>query len=183
MDRSASPGGPTAAPEASAVPTPATPATSAVATPATSGVPVPATPGEAPAPRPQWRESLSPQVRTLAEIALSHALESVVISGSPMLPFVVLEDDDGRRLARFDGEPGAAVDRARAHAAAADVPRAAVAWDGWLTVGGVRQDAVVVHASDAGSAGVVVAHRYRETLEGVVVVGRPVLVGPGDPVL
>ncbi|NLE72448.1 MAG: hypothetical protein GX609_10245 [Actinomycetales bacterium] len=130
-----------------------------------------------------WRADLSPEVRTLAEIALSHALEIVVASGSPMLPFTVLEDDGGRVLARFEGEPLAAVERARAHARASAARRAAVAWDGWLTVGGVRQDAVVVHTSDRGRPGVVVAHRYKETLEGTVAVGRPVLVGPGDPVL
>ena len=150
----------------------------------------PPLPGPAPRPEPaptteapDWRAGLSPDVRTLAEIALSHALEAVVAFGSPMLPFAVLDDGAGRVLARFEGEPLAAVARARAHAAASDARRAAVVWDGWLTVGGVRQDAVVVHASDRGQAGVVVAHRYRETLEGTVVVGRPVLVGPGDPVL
>lgn len=130
-----------------------------------------------------WRAGLSPAVRTLAEITLAHALDAVVADGSPMRPFVVVDDDGGRVLARFEGEPGAAVDRARGHARASDAPRAAVAWDGWLTIGGVRQDAVVVQASDRGHGGVTVAHRYRETLEGVVVVGRPVLVGPGEPVL
>lgn len=144
-------------------------------------------PGPAPAPEPArepaWRDTLSRGVRTLAEIALSHALEAVVEAGSPMLPFAVIEDDAGRLLARFEGEPLAAVDRARAHARESGAARAAVAWDGWLTVGGIRQDAVVVHASDPGQEGVVIAHRYRETLEGIVVVGRPVLVGPGEPVL
>ncbi len=141
-------------------------------------------PGPAAVPDPAvWRDTLSPELRTLTEITLAHALEAVVDAGSPMLPFVVTEGPEGRMLCRFDGDVTAAVDRARAHARAAEVPRAAVAWDGWLTVGGIRQDAVVVHASERGLAGVVVAHRYRETLEGTVVVGRPVLVGPGDPVL
>lgn len=150
----------------------------------------PPPPGPAPRPEPArppeagtWRAELSPEVRTLAEIALAHALDDVVAGGTPMLPFAVLEDPKGRVLARFDGEPVAAVDRARAQVAASGATRGAVAWDGWLTVAGVRQDAVVVHASDRGRTGVVVAHRYRETLEGVVIVGRPVLVGPGDPLL
>lgn len=134
--------------------------------------------------RPTGIAGLSAQVRTLAEIALAHALDAVVAQGSPMAPFAVLEDADGRRvLARFEGEPLAAVERARAHARQSGAARAAVAWDGWLTVADIRQDAVVVHASDPGCDGVVVAHRYRETLAGVVAVARPVLVGPDDPVL
>lgn len=140
-----------------------------------------------------WRDALSPELRTLTEITLAHALEAVVATGTPMLPFIITEaevpqDADAgcaprRTLHRFEGELGAAVEKAREHARAFDGPRAAIAWDGWLTVGGIRQDAVVVQASERGRTGVVVAHRYRETLEGVVVVGRPVLVGPGEPVL
>jgi len=42
---------------------------------------------------------------------------------------------------------------------------------------------VVVAASDRGRTGVVVAHRYRETVDGAVVVGRPVPVGPTAPLL
>ena len=141
-------------------------------------------PGPAAVPDPAvWRESLSPQLRALTEITLAHALEAVVATGSPMLPFAVTEDLEGRLLRRFAGEPTGATEQARAHARASRGPRAAVAWDGWLTVGGIRQDAVVVQASERGRTGVVVAHRYRETLEGTVVVGRPVLVGPGDAVL
>ncbi len=141
-------------------------------------------PGPAAVPDPAvWRDALSPELRALTEITLAHALEAVVASGSPMLPFAVTDGPEGRLLCRFDGESTAATDRARAHARASGSPRAAVAWDGWLTVGGIRQDAVVVQASERGRPGVVVAHRYRETLEGTVVVGKPVLVGPGDAVL
>lgn len=141
-------------------------------------------PGPAALPDPAvWRASLSPELRALTEIALAHALEAVVEAGSPMLPFAVTEGPEGRLLCRFEGEPRAAAERARAHARVSEGPRAAVAWDGWLTVAGIRQDAVVVQASERGRTGVVVAHRYRETLEGTVVVGRPVLVGPGDAVL
>lgn len=141
-------------------------------------------PGPAAVPDPAlWRDSLSAELRALTEITLAHALEAVVATGSPMPPFAVVEGPQGRLLCRFEGDPSAAAERARAHARASQGPRAAVAWDGWLTVGGIRQDAVVVQASERGRPGVVVAHRYRETLEGVVVVGRPVLVGPGDAVL
>lgn len=141
-------------------------------------------PGPAALPDPAvWRDSLSPELRALTEITLAHALEAVVEAGSPMLPFAVTEGAEGRLLCRFEGEPAAAAERARVYARASDGPRAAVAWDGWLTVAGIRQDAVVVQASERGRTGVVVAHRYRETLEGTVVVGRPVLVGPGDAVL
>lgn len=141
-------------------------------------------PGPAAAPDPTvWRDTLTPELRTLTEITLAHALEAVVATGSPMPPFTVTEGPEGRLLVRVDGEPTAAVERAREHARTSAGPRAAVAWDGWLVVGGIRQDAVVVHASERGQTGVVVAHRFRETLDGTVVVGKPVLIGPGDPVL
>ncbi len=130
-----------------------------------------------------WRGELSPSVRRLAEVALGQALDAIVREGGPMTPFVVLERTEGRMLGRFEGEAGAALARARAHVADCDADRAAVAWDGYLTVAGIRQDAVVVAASDRGRTGVVVAHRYRETVEGTVVVGRPVLVGPTEALL
>lgn len=130
-----------------------------------------------------WRSELSAPLRALAEVALGQALETIVREGGPMTPFVVLDRPHGRVLGRFEGEAGAALAKARQHVAACDADRAAVAWDGYLTVGGIRQDAVVVAASDRGRTGVVVAHRYRETVEGTVVVGRPVLVGPTDALL
>lgn len=130
-----------------------------------------------------WRRDLSTDLRRLAEIALSQALDIIVREGGPMPPLVVLDRPSGPVLGRFDGEPRAALSRARAYVTACDADRAAVAWDGYLTVGGIRQDAVVVAASDRGRTGVVVAHRHRETVEGTVVVGRPVLIGPTDPLL
>ena len=147
----------------------------------------PGAPASAPEPATQaaggWRDQISVEVKRLAEIALAQALEAVVAGRGPITPFVVLDRPGGRVLGRFEGEPGAALERARAHVRASDAERAAVAWAGCITVGGVRQDAVVITTSDRGRGGVVVAHRYRETVEGAVVVGRPVLVGPGEPVL
>jgi len=137
--------------------------------------------GHAGEPRPAWRQELSVPVRRLAEIALGHAL--VAVRTEAMVPFVILDRAGGRVLGRFEGDPRAALARARAHVRASDAARAALGWAGYLTIGGVRQEAVVVEVSDRGRAGVVVAHRYRETTEGPVVVGRPVLVGPGDPLL
>jgi hypothetical protein len=130
-----------------------------------------------------WRGTLSVELRRLVEIALGQALEVIVRDGGPMTSFVVLERPSSRVIGRFDGEGSAALARARAHVATCDADRAAVAWDGYLTVAGIRQDAVVVAASDRGRTGVVVAHRYRETVDGTVVVGKPVLVGPTDPLL
>jgi hypothetical protein len=141
-------------------------------------------PGPSAGPDPlTWRDTLSAEVRRLTEVTLTHALDQIVEVGSPMPPFVVTDGPRGLLMTRFDGDPDVAVARARLYAATVAAPRAAVAWDGWLVVGGVRQDAVVVQASERGTAGVVVAHRYRETLEGIVIVSTPVLVGPGEPVL
>jgi hypothetical protein len=130
-----------------------------------------------------WRTEVSSELRHLAEITLGQALDAIVDEDSPMAPFVVLERPDGRVLGRFEGEPSAALARARAHVLGCDADRAAIAWDGCLTVGGIRQDAVIVAASDRGRTGVIVAYRYRETVEGTVIVGRPVLVGPTTPLL
>src|ERR1700722_14244162 len=92
-----------------------------------------------------------------AVFALEHATNSVVDSGGPLTPFSMieeLEDEGGKKgLTRFvcdTLEEG--VDRARVQVRdAGRLRRAAVAWDGYLTMDGQRTDAVFVEASEAGS--------------------------------
>ena len=120
----------------------------------------------------------------LALFALTHAVRSVVPEGGPLIPFAMVETTDGRALARFVGDLEEAQARARDHVRASSAVRAAVAWDGYLTVEGVRTDALFVEAGEPGTAGIVLAHRYRDAGAGPAeAIGRPILVDPARPPL
>ncbi|WP_034227630.1 DUF3806 domain-containing protein [Actinotalea ferrariae] len=125
----------------------------------------------------------SAQVHELASFALAHAVRSVVPEGGPLVPFTLLETAEGRSLHRFAGELGEAVEHARRHARGSGAVRVAVAWDGYLTGEGRREDALFVEASEPGQPSVVVAHRYVETADGAQAVGEPLTVGHGAPLL
>ena len=121
----------------------------------------------------------------LAEMALSHAVTSVVPEGGPLIPFAVVENAEGQRaLHRFMGELSEAQRNARNEVRSSPgLVRAAIAWDGYLTVGGERQDAVFVEASDRGMPSVIVAHRYRDVPDAAEPIGSPVLVERSKPLL
>lgn len=121
----------------------------------------------------------STALREIAAAALEQAMREVVPAGGPLIPFVLADTPDGRTLTRFPedlehGQPGA-----RAHVRALPgVVRAAVAWDGYLTVDDDRHDALFVEASERGDpASILVAHRYRDAgAEPAQAVGRPLVV-------
>ncbi len=121
----------------------------------------------------------------LAELALGHAVHSVVPEGGPLIPFAIIENADGERaLHRFMDELSAAQQHARDEVRSAPTAvRAAIAWDGYLTLDGQRQDAVFVEASDRGRASIVVAHRYRDVPDAAEPIGGPVMVERGGPLL
>jgi len=125
----------------------------------------------------------SEQSQELASFALGHAVHSIVPEGGPLIPFCLVESAEGRALHRFAGELGQAVENAREFARGSGAVRAAVAWDGYLTVDGQRGDALFVEASDAGQPSIILAHRYQETPAGTHTVGEPMLVDRGAPVL
>lgn len=125
----------------------------------------------------------SPHVQELASFALAHAVRSIVPEGGPLIPFSLLETTEGRSLHRFAGELGEAVQHARGHVRTSGALRAAVAWDGYLTADGRRDDALFVEASEAGQPSIVLAHRYVETPQGTAPVGEPLAVGHGTPLL
>lgn len=125
----------------------------------------------------------SPQVSELASFALAHAVRSVVPEGGPLVPFSLVETGDGRALARFAGELAEGIGHARDHVRGSGALRAAVAWDGYLTTEGRREDAVFVEASEAGRPSVVVAHRYARAWRGTKAVGPPLALGRGEPLL
>lgn len=139
--------------------------------------------GAGPPAPPQPVGETSGEAFDLASFALQHAVRSIVPEGGPLIPFSMLESTQGRSLQRFAGELGESVERARAHVRGSGAVRAAVAWDGYLTADGRRDDAVFVEASDAGGVSVVVAHRYVETPDGTEAVGSPLIVGHGAPLL
>lgn len=123
-------------------------------------------------------------VLELGRLALEHAVRSVVPDGGPLIPFAIVESAEGRSLQRFVGELAECHQRSRDHVrAAAGATCAAIAWDGYLTSEGRREDAVFVEAGEPGSASVIWAHRYRETPEGTLAVGGPVVVGSGPPMM
>ncbi|HEX4981683.1 MAG TPA: hypothetical protein VFV63_08295 [Ilumatobacteraceae bacterium] len=99
---------------------------------------------------------------TFALGALEHATGSVVDSGGPLVPFAMIEVDGNMSLTRFVGELAEGQQKAReAISASTGVTRAAVAWDGYLTLDGQRTDAVFVEASAIGDLeSVVLAQRY-----------------------
>lgn len=121
----------------------------------------------------------------LAELALGHAVTSVVPEGGPLIPFAIVENAEGHRaLNRFMDELTAAQQHARDEVRSAPTAvRAAIAWDGYLTLDGQRQDAVFVEASDRGRASIVVAHRYRDVPGAAEPIGGPVMVERGGPLL
>lgn len=126
----------------------------------------------------------SPQVRGLASFALAHAVDSIVPDGGPLIPFCLLETAEGRSLDRFlTEELSEGVARAREHVRGSGAIRAAVAWDGYLTTEGRREDALFVEASDAAQPSVVMAHRYVQTRHGAQAVGGPLVVGHGASLL
>ncbi|WP_258724138.1 DUF3806 domain-containing protein [Cellulomonas sp. NS3] len=126
----------------------------------------------------------SPEVEALASFALAHAVRSIVPEGGPLIPFCLVEDADGARaLHRFVGELGESVERAREHVRASGAVRAAVAWDGYLTADGTREDALFVEASEAGRSSVVLAQRYSPVPGRTAPVGETVTVDRGAPLL
>jgi hypothetical protein len=155
--------------------------------PAAAGTPAPSW-GSEPAPAatpPPVEGEPSQEVLALADFALRHAVTSVVPAGGPLIPFAIVENAEGRRaLNRFVGDLFEAQQHARHQVRSAPgVVRAAIAWDGYLTGDGQRQDAVFVEASDRGMPSIIVAHGYRDVPDAAEAVGNPVLVDRSDPLL
>lgn len=106
----------------------------------------------------------SRQLLDLLYFGLDHGIDSVR-GGGPLIPFLVREEDGVRSLLRIVAETlEESVERCRD--AARELPRSveryAIAYDGYLTVGGQRTDAIVVEGAERGrSCGVRMAQRYR----------------------
>ena len=130
----------------------------------------------------------SEQLLNFALFALDHAAESVIASGGPLVPFAITEAGGQRQLARFPGDLEEGQQQARTSVRSApDAELAAVAWDGYLTVGGERADAVFVEASGRSDPeSVLIAQRYRivgRLKKRTQRVGNAAVVGSGLPLI
>jgi len=100
-------------------------------------------------------------------LALDHAIDSIK-EGGPLVPFLFHEGPAGERnraLARYDASfYEESVLRARFAAAALpnSVETCVLAFDGFITVEGIKSDAILVEASQRGRPkGLVFAQRYQ----------------------
>ncbi len=98
----------------------------------------------------------------LVETAAAHGLGALE-RGEQLVPFLLTEGPRGRAVLQdSDARPEDCLALARWHAATCgpEVERLAVAFDGWLTVDGVRGDAVYVEAAEASGTTFRFAIRY-----------------------
>lgn len=121
------------------------------------------------------------ELADLAFFALDHAVDSVIDSGGPLVPFVVIERDGERSLMR------GAADTLEAGLQAVQIiadgvvdGRTAVAFDGYLTTGEGRFDALHVEARGSTGETLTLAQRYE--VKGMLkkkarAVGNPILIG------
>jgi hypothetical protein len=108
---------------------------------------------------------LSERLLDLVFRALDHATESIA-HGGPLVPFVLAEtaarDRKFERFVADDVETAEAMARERITQLEQEAARAALAYDGYVTIGGQRSDAVLVQAQERGkSASVIFAQRYQ----------------------
>lgn len=126
---------------------------------------------------------MSEKLADLVFLALDHGVDSVRAGGGPLIPFVVVELDGKRELHRFATERLEEGQQRAREAVAALPPTAtayALAYDGYLTVGDMKFDAILVEASERGRpSGVRMAQRYtpKRFLRSFQIVGNPALLG------
>ena len=131
-------------------------------------------------------DALSDRATALAFFALDHAIETLGKTKGPLVPFVMTERGEHRKLERFAAEqPEGATELARQAAARMDdAETVAIALDGFVTLEGKRAEAVIVEVSEAGGErSYIFGRRYRTRtiFRNVKPVGSPVLVGYGEP--
>jgi hypothetical protein len=97
----------------------------------------------------------------VAFLALDHGV-AIVADGAQLSPFAVVEEGKERTLVRaHDDKLDGGLAWLRQHIRdRSELERAAVAFDGFLTVDGRRAEAVLVEASERGSEWLVLAQRY-----------------------
>jgi len=132
-------------------------------------------------------DDLSESTTDLLFAALDYAMENAALAAQGFVPFALLQrSDDTRGLSRFvsDGDLTDSVIAGRA--ALATVPAGttavALAWDGYLTVGGDRSEAVFVEAHEVGMPkSVLLGQRYTRSDGAVQPVGNPIFQAETEP--
>jgi hypothetical protein len=130
---------------------------------------------------------MSETTTAFARFVLSHAADSVVPGGGPLVPFAMTRMPDGLGdLHRFAGDLEIGQEMARTYVRdAVGIAQGAVAWDGYVSGEGQRMDAVMVEAFGGGEAeSLIIAQRYRRC--GLLrrrweTYGEPVALGNGKP--
>lgn len=129
-----------------------------------------------------WTDS-SETVQDLAFMVLDHAMDSLA-GGSPLLPFAVTETAGKRGLQRVaSGSLEEMLAKCRAFLVTqTGVDAAALAYDGYLTLDGVRTDAVYIEAQAPGMTAAACLHqRYVPVPDGSGPDVAPELIGnPAD---
>jgi hypothetical protein len=132
----------------------------------------------------------SPRFTNLLFKALDHGVDSVRAGGGPLVPFVMHDDGTGLRIDRMVTprlEEGP--DRCRDFARRLPGSTAcyAVVYDGYLTVGGVKHDAIIAEGAERGQPrGARMAQRYRPRrglLGKFALIGNPALLEDADNLL
>lgn len=97
--------------------------------------------------------------------ALDHGVDSVRASGGPLIPFVMYDDGTGLRLERLMTErleEGVVRGRELVRALPVSAACYVVVYDGYITIGGVKCDAILAEGAERGQPrGVQMAQRYR----------------------
>ena len=119
---------------------------------------------------------------------LDQARENVIPSGGALTAFAMIETAAGERSlvsAPAGSAVGPAAARSAVTAASGDIVRSAVAWNGHITVEGVRDEAILVEGSERGRTVYTFAQRYRRRgffTKVAYAYGNPALVGKADSV-
>jgi hypothetical protein len=122
----------------------------------------------------------------LVLLGLDHGIDSIRDSGGPLVPFVITEGEAGRDVHRFvDERSDVALKKAYefVRRRLPDCIRAAVVHDGFTTIDGVRNDAVLALGCMNGNAETFLfAQRYSPTalLRGFRTIGHPTYLGKGS---
>jgi hypothetical protein len=132
-----------------------------------------------------WVDESDP-VNALLYFTLDHGVDSVK-AGGPLVPFAITEKDSKRAIQRFVAERLEESVALMAQWTADElgrVDRAAIAYDGFITLEGKRTDAIYAEALDHSlPESRIVAQRYRPRhgLRGFRTIGNPATLGDWAP--
>jgi len=125
---------------------------------------------------------LSEKLMQLVFMALDHGVDSVR-EGGPLIPFLMSSEGGGISMRRFGSElleEAVALGRRYAAQLPGTVQLAAFAYDGYVTIGGKKSDAIMVEGYERGMPqSVVFGQRYQSAADGkkLELVGNPVSLG------